>query len=73
MSAETFGLCVAIVLNTLGCVAVVLLLQLATRIDLLQRKVSMLTEALLSMTRALEFLSRDENWSKAREEVRDAD
>ena len=66
MSADTFGLCAAIVLNTLGCVAAVLLL--VKRIDLLEREVAILAEALRLM---LEFLSRDENWSKAREEAGD--
>lgn len=70
-SADAFVFAMAILLNTLGCVLSLVLL--SKRIDLLEREVVMLSEALRTMANALGFLTRDENWAKAREEVRDVE
>lgn len=70
-SADAFVFAMAILLNTLGVVLYLVLL--SKRIDLLEREVVILSEALHTMADVLEFLTRDENWAKAREEVRDVE
>lgn len=68
-AADSLALCIALVINTAGCVLSLLLL--SKRIDLLERQVSCLAEALRTMAHALEFLTRDATLARVKGEVRD--